>query len=148
MNEFYKILKEIAEEPHIKEMKSYKQHINTNSYHHSLHVAFIAYGMAKRLGWSIDKRSLIRGAMLHDFYLYDIEEMGYSAYKHGTSHAKESLHNAEKYYNLTSIEKDIIYSHMFPLNLTHLPHTKEAILVTLADKYCALKEQHFSKHSN
>lgn len=142
MNDFYKILKKTALEPQIREMKKYRQHLSTNSYHHSLHVAFTAYRMAKRLGLAIDEQSLARGAMLHDFYLYDIDEMGYSAWKHGTTHAKRALSNATKYYDLTKTERDIIYSHMFPLNLTHIPHTKEALLVTLADKYCAVKEQH------
>ena len=35
---------------------------------------------------------------------------------------------------LTDKEKDIIQSHMWPLNPTDIPHSREAALVCMADK--------------
>lgn len=37
-------------------------------------------------------------------------------------------------FELTDKEKDIIQSHMWPLNPTDIPHSREAALVCMADK--------------
>ena len=37
-------------------------------------------------------------------------------------------------------EKEIIYCHMFPLNLTHLPLHKESMILCIADKIVGTKE--------
>ena len=81
--------------------------------------------------------------MLHDYYQYDIKKEGLSAYKHGTSHPQIAMEKADKDFHLTDKEKNIIRSHMWPLTLGHPPKSKEAILVSLADKDVAAVE--FSK---
>ena len=58
---------------------------------------------------------------------------------HGFRHPQRALENAEKEYNLTPRERDIIVKHMWPL--TVLPPTcREAWIVTTADKWCSLLE--------
>ena len=58
---------------------------------------------------------------------------------HGFTHPATALRNAEKEYNLGDIERNIISRHMFPLTIVP-PMCREAWLVCLADKYCAVKE--------
>lgn len=48
--------------------------------------------------------------------------------------------NAKKFFNANDDVQHIIYSHMWPLNLTHVPKSREAWIVCLADKYVSLKE--------
>ena len=47
---------------------------------------------------------------------------------------------AEKEFQLSDLEKNIIISHMWPLNFFHFPRSREAVLVCLADKICAFGE--------
>lgn len=84
--------------------------------------------------------SLIRGAMLHDFYLYDIKAEGLTAWQHGHRHPETALKNAERIFQLNRKEKNIIQSHMWPLHITHMPICREALIVNVADKWCALEE--------
>ena len=50
------------------------------------------------------------------------------------------LLNASTRFSLTDKEKDIIAHHMWPLNLTKVPRSREALLVCLVDKYCSTVE--------
>ena len=58
---------------------------------------------------------------------------------HGIEHPKIALQNAEKYFRLNDIERDIIVKHMWPLTLVP-PKYKESFIVTFADKYLSSKE--------
>jgi len=49
------------------------------------------------------------------------------------------LENAHRDFILSDIEKDIIATHMFPLNLG-IPSFKESVVVNIADKICSLYE--------
>ena len=46
-------------------------------------------------------------------------------------------------FNVNQDILQIIESHMWPLNITKIPKSKEAIIVCIADKYCALLETLF-----
>ena len=54
-------------------------------------------------------------------------------------HPQIALHNAQKLFHLTDLEKDIILKHMWPLTLS-IPKYRESFVVTFIDKYCAFKE--------
>ena len=58
-------------------------------------------------------KDLIRGALLHDYFLYDWHTPDHiSPHKlHGFYHPGRALHNAQKEYHLTPREKDIIKNH-------------------------------------
>ncbi len=133
-------IKKLLKDPRIRAMEKYAQHGDGNTLAHSLHVARTAGRLASRMRLRVHENELARGAMLHDFYLYSTHDMKMSAYQHGTRHAEQALKNASRHYDLTEIERDIIYSHMWPLNITHVPHCRESVLVTVADKYCAVVE--------
>ncbi|MCK5388763.1 MAG: hypothetical protein KAJ22_05705, partial [Candidatus Izimaplasma sp.] len=53
--------------------------------------------------------------------------------------SKISLENAEKYFKLNNMERDIILRHMWPLTLMP-PRFKESIIVSLVDKYISSRE--------
>ena len=92
------------------------------------------------------------GALLHDFYLYDWHNKGtFHGLRrlfemHGFSHPGCACINAERVFGITKKEQSIISSHMWPLTFRHVPSCREAIIVCLADKYCAVVESMF-KHS-
>lgn len=119
-------------------LKNYIQHGNTNVYTHSIYVAHLSLSIAKKLNLKIEERSLIRGALLHDFFLYDWHDKGHPKL-HGFKHPYIALENAKKRYDLSIKEEDIIKKHMFPLTIIP-PRYKESYIICLADKVCSLLE--------
>ena len=53
--------------------------------------------------------------------------------------------NARNYFQITKKEQNIIRSHMWPLTFRHMPTCREAVIVCLADKYCAVVESMFQR---
>ena len=45
--------------------------------------------------------------------------------------------------SMRDIQKNIIYSHMWPIHITHIPLCREAVIVNVADKLCAVEEIFF-----
>ena len=119
--------------------KTNKHHGEVSVYSHSVDVALISIKIAEKLHIKVDEKSLVRGALLHDYYLYDWHEPSDDHKLHGFSHARTALINASNDFILNDIEKDIIEKHMFPLNLP-LPRYRESILVCVADKISATKD--------
>ena len=64
---------------------------------------------------------------------------------HGFSHPSYACINASKVFHITKKEQSIISSHMWPLTFRHVPSCREAIIVCLADKYCAVVESMFQR---
>lgn len=143
--EFYQLLKEYA--PDILESKNFRstrkfiQHGTMPVHRHCLDVARQSIAISKFLRIPCNERELIRGALLHDYFLYDWHDKTRENYQmlHGFYHPGIALKNASKEYNLTSREKDIIKKHMWPLTVVP-PLCREAWIVTTADKYCSLLE--------
>lgn len=119
--------------------KNYMQHGTTTVFAHSVHVACLSLKLAGRLHLRVHRRSLLRGALLHDYFLYDWHEKDRSHRLHGLFHAETALQNAKNDFHLNKLEENIIARHMFPLNPI-FPRYKEAWIVCLADKYCAAEE--------
>ena len=98
--------------------------------------------MLEKMGVRIEERALVRGALLHDYFLYDwhIHPHGKGIRNlHGFRHPQIALENAGKEYRLSERERDIIRKHMWPLTVQP-PVCREAWIVTAADKYCSLLE--------
>ena len=119
--------------------KGYIQHGAVSCYLHSFFVAYMSVWLAKRFRIRIHLRSLVRGALLHDYFLYDWHQKDSSHRLHGFRHPKTALGNAQRDYHLNWKEKNIIARHMFPL-IPVPPQCREAWIVCLADKWCALGE--------
>lgn len=133
-------IRKLHEKEQLFSMNQYIQHGNTTTLAHCMTVAWYSYCLALRLPLRYDNVSIIRGAMLHDFFLYDWHIPDKSHRLHGFRHPKAALINARKHYSLNPTEEDIIEKHMWPLTLTKAPLCKEALLVCLIDKYCSLRE--------
>ena len=135
--------KSIILSPEAQVMKKFTQHGETTVFEHCVAVAkyslLIAYSLEKLFRIEIDKDSLVRGALLHDYFLYDWHEKGQGRRLHGFTHPGIALKNADRDFDLNEIEKDIIVKHMFPLT-PFLPSHRESFIVSLADKWCALAE--------
>ncbi|OJV66509.1 MAG: hypothetical protein BGO41_03540 [Clostridiales bacterium 38-18] len=123
--------------PKFKEMRQFIQHGTIDCLDHSISVAFHSYIIAKKL--RLDYQSVARGALLHDFFLYDWHHPRASEGLHGFTHARKALENAEKYFTLSNTEREIILKHMWPLNPS-LPRKREALVVIFVDKWISLKE--------
>ena len=133
-------LDKLLGDPRIIRLCEFPQHHGSNTLDHCAAVARRAFELAEKLEWDIDEKELARGAMLHDYYQYKIKDEGLSAYQHGTRHPQIAMEKADKDFHLTKNEKNIIRGHMWPLTFTHPPKSKEAILVSLADKDVATRE--------
>lgn len=148
--EFIQYVKEIFTTEQVAEMKNYIQHGNTTTLTHCLAVAYYSYIAALKLPFPFDRRSIVRGAMLHDFYLYDWHIPAQSQRFHGFVHPNIASKNARKYFKLNKLEIDIIECHMWPLTFRKFPTKKEVFLVCMVDKYCSLAETFylplFTKH--
>ena len=121
--------------------KNCMQHGSISVYEHSLMVAALCVKIAVWCNIRADMRALIRGALLHDYFLYDWHDKDHiSPFRlHGFFHPGIALKNAEKEYRLSSKERDIIRKHMWPLTIVP-PTCREAWVVSMADKYCSLME--------
>lgn len=133
------ILKDVEEKSRFLESKQWIQHGTTTIYQHSQSVALYCLNLANKFKWKIDEASMIRGALLHDYFLYDWHDKKARKNPHGYVHPGIALKNARQVFELNKIESDIIKHHMFPLTLCP-PFTKEGFLITLADKICSIKE--------
>lgn len=142
---FYRLLKENASDIlHSENFQKTRHHIQHGTmpvYRHCLDVARQSIQINKALGLGCSERDLIRGALLHDYFLYDWHDKNRENYQklHGFYHPGIALKNARKEYHLTRREEDIIKKHMWPLTVVP-PLCREAWVVTAADKYCSLLE--------
>lgn len=141
---FWRCAGPLLRDAKVREMQNYCQHGEVTCLNHSLCVARRSFYWCRRLHCKADVRSLVTGALLHDFFLYDWHKKGGRKGLHGFTHPRTALQNASRRFPLTPTERDIILRHMWPLTLTP-PHTREGMLVCLADKYCAVKETLFCR---
>lgn len=136
--EFENIIKDIIENTTVQKMQEYRQHYNTSCYEHCINVSYLNYRICKKL--KLDFVSAARAGMVHDLFLYDWRkrENGRKGL-HGFTHPKTALENAEKLFDISKREKDIILKHMWPLTIK-IPIYPESWVIVLTDKYCAIKE--------
>ena len=137
---FLMILDNVASGSRIYAENAFIQHGAVSCLLHSIAVAYYSYKIAKLFSrWFADDKSLIRGALLHDYFLYDWHIPDKKHRLHGFRHPKTALLNAREDFELTPMEEDIVKNHMFPLTVLP-PKYKETLLVCMVDKACSVYE--------
>ena len=140
------ILSALLSDSHVREMKRFIQHGRVSTLEHCIHVANLSYEIDKHLSLHSDLKVLLTGAVLHDFYLYDWHRYDNGTHRlHGFLHAETACRNAQKFFHIDDKTRHVIASHMWPLNITKLPHSKEAWIVWIADKCVSLHETLFRR---
>lgn len=143
--QLYRLLREhasdILKSENFRSTKNYIQHGTMPVHRHCIDVAEKSIAISKFLRIPCNEREMVRGALLHDYFLYDWHDKSRENYQrlHGFYHPSIALRNASMEYELTLREKDIIKKHMWPLTVVP-PLCREAWIVTTADKYCSLLE--------
>ena len=128
----------------ILKMKEISMHRGSNCYIHSFKVAKLSIKRALHHKKGNLEHILI-GAILHDYYLYDWRVEKEKKSKHPSKHPGIAVENAKKDFAIDKEIQSIIKSHMWPFNFKEFPSSKEARIVSLADKTIAFKETLTSK---
>jgi len=126
-------------------MKKSIAHGRITVHSHTRSVAETSLAIAELLKIRTDKRALITGALLHDYYLYDWHACKLGKL-HGFHHPRTAMNNAIRDYQVDPKVQNIILSHMWPLTLTNLPLSREAVIVCIADKISATNETLFRRN--
>lgn len=130
----------------VRSMKKYISHGNVSTFDHSLSVVRLSYRINKKFSLKADNESLLVGALLHDFYLYDWHNIDDGSHRlHGYKHSRFAAYNAKKHFDVPEKVVKIIECHMWPLTITKMPKSREAAIVCFADKCCSLKETLFCR---
>ncbi|MCL1831764.1 MAG: HD domain-containing protein [Oscillospiraceae bacterium] len=129
---------EILGDEYMKKSQEYVQHGDVSVFSHSVAVAEYSCRLARKLRLRVDFRSLVRGALLHDYFRYDWHDDW--DLLHGFKHPRIALENARELFGLNARECNIIRKHMWPMTVLNIPTCREAWLVCLIDKYCTVLE--------
>jgi Predicted HD superfamily hydrolase len=136
-NEYRECVVDLINNPVVQSMEEFIQHSDISCFEHCINVSYNSYLICRRL--HLNYQAAARGGLLHDLFLYDWHISKPEKGLHGFAHPFIALENANKYFNLNDVEKDIIEKHMWPLTVK-MPKYKEALIVSFVDKYCAFME--------
>lgn len=107
---------------------------------HSIRVSYISYKVSKFL--KLDYIQTARAGLLHDFYFErtkDFKQVKDKVKLYTVGHPLDALENADKHFILSDKEKDIIRTHMFPIDF-RIPKYLEGWVVNLVDTGVSLFE--------
>ena len=136
---FNLVLSELEQKGNLVHEKKAIQHGSTTVYEHSVGVAGASLKLAEFFHIKVNEKALVKGALLHDYFLYDWHNQLTPHHLHGFFHPGVALRNASMDVELTPIEHDIIKKHMFPLTLVP-PKYLESWIVCWIDKKCSTRE--------
>jgi len=135
-NEYDQIIDNILENKEFKKMKKIEHH-GVSRLDHCLKVSYYSYKIAKKM--HLDYIETARGALLHDFFFSLDERNAKDKIVSTFTHPAKALETANKYFDLSKKEQDMIRSHMFPINIS-VPKYAETWIVSIVDKGVALNE--------
>ena len=130
-----KIYQSFLNDEKIKRMKDIPMHRGSNCYEHSFKVAkrSIRYALKSHKN-NINLESILVGAILHDYYLYDWRSDKSKKRKHGKKHPHIASMNASRDFDISKDVKRIIETHMWPINMKDYPESRESKIVSICDK--------------
>ena len=128
--EYKEIVKDILNNREFKKIELCPHH-KINRLVHSKRVSYYSYKICKKLGF--DYVSAARGGLLHDFFISDEDRNVKDRFVSTFVHPKEAVDNSMRVFGINEKEKDIIKSHMFPINIS-LPKYAESWIVSMVDK--------------
>lgn len=111
---------------------------------HTFRVAFtsvmISYAL-KKLNIKVNIPAVVIGALCHDLGILGRSEKYSSAKECSAEHPKDSVEVARELVDdLPEKTEDIIERHMWPLGESEAPNSIEGVVVSVADKYSAVKD--------
>ena len=132
--QFINTARPLLDDPRVVKLSQYEHHRGKTRLEHVKEVAYISFLWGNR--FSLDSESIIRGALLHDFF-YDWLHEGPRL--HGFRHPDIALRNAREITHLSRKEEDIIKKHMWPLTVVP-PRYKESFIVSTVDTFCSARD--------
>lgn len=141
--------REILDNEKFKALDNFMAHGNTSVMAHSIKVAECGLKIIEKFKLKVNKDEFIKSALLHDYYFYDWHNAPKHVGLHGFTHSKTAADNAKITFGINERVYANILSHMWPLNITKMPRTKEGLILCVADKICSWKEtfDRFNKNS-
>jgi uncharacterized protein len=112
-------------------------HHGTDRLTHSLKVSYYSYLVTRKLG--LDYETTATAGLLHDFFITENDKSFIESTKSLFSHAKIASNNAINQFGISEKEKNIIETHMFPINIKP-PKFIEGWIVSMVDKSVGLCE--------
>ena len=127
-------------------MKEFSMHRGSNCYEHTFKVVKRAiHHVEISSKKNINPEVVLVGAILHDYYLYDWRVDRSKLKGHAKHHVQIALENACKDFDISKEVKEVIGTHMWPINIKNYPKSREAKIVSINDKMVALCEAFTSK---
>ena len=133
---YYKLVDNIINDNEFKKINNCVHH-GISRFEHSCRVSYYSYKVTKIL--NLNFKEVARAALLHDFFFSE-NKTNKEKVKSMFVHSKKSLKNSEELFYLSDMEKDIIFTHMFPLNINRIPRYMESWIVSFIDKIVAIYE--------
>lgn len=125
-------------------------HKTTTVGDHSFYVACASLCICNFLGHigiNTNKKDMINAALCHDLGILGRSEKFSSSMQMMKEHPKDSVPIAREILGEDDNKRveDIISHHMWPATPLSFPRSREAYVITVADKYCAVMERLFKK---
>lgn len=137
IQQFYSYIQDLLADPKVRKMANISHHTQRiTCLDHSLFVAYVGFRLSRLFGG--DRRAIVKGGLLHDLYL-STQCRERSMFRHLLRHPEMAVRNAQSFH-LTELETGIIRKHMWPVTITKVPTRREEVIVSLADKLCAMAE--------
>ncbi len=135
-NQYMNIVEDIYYNAEFNKIKTIEHH-GVTRFEHSLRVSYYSYKLAKLL--KLDYISVARAGLLHDFFFSKEDRSKKDRFISVFIHPKISILNSLINFKLNEKEKDIIITHMFPINFK-IPKYVESWIVSFVDKGVAIYE--------
>jgi uncharacterized protein len=141
--EYVELAGDILTHPEFVGMSRYTTHGYETRLKHLLSVAYYSLKVARLL--RADPKTVLRGALLHDFYPYQRFKHEIKFKTQLRQHPQDALRHAEKFFELSLEEKAIISKHMWPFRGFPKAVSREALSVGLGDFFTSAFEGYYHR---